>query len=126
MATLIIITLVVLGSYLILSLIFWLCDITDSSNSLIHNNRYNKYKIYYDGDGLYYCKMVTSYILGIIPIWKKVKYSVPSGFEDSTYHVWYEDDLETIKLEMDKSYTEYCKRKNQLKTKARTVYKSYE
>lgn len=126
MATLIIITLVVLGSYLILSLILWLCDITDSSNSLIHNNRYNKYKIYYDGDGLYYCKMVTSYILGIIPIWKKVKYSVPSGFEDSTYHVWYEDNLETIKLEMDKSYTEYRKRKNQLKTKARTVYKSYE
>ena len=93
MALLIWVISVVLLSFITLIVTTWLCNITDSSNSLIHNNKYNKYKIYYDAScDLYYCKMVTNYLLGIIPIWRKVKYSVPSGFEDSIYHIWYEDN----------------------------------
>lgn len=111
MALLIWVISVVLLSFITLIVTTWLCNITDSSNSLIHNNKYNKYKIYYDAScDLYYCKMVTNYLLGIIPIWRKVKYSVPSGFEDSIYHIWYEDNSEIIRFEMNKSYTEYCKR----------------
>lgn len=106
--------------------VIWLCYVTDSSNSLIPNNRYNKYKIYHDADDRYYCEMVTIYILGIIPIWRKVKYSRPSGFEDATYHIWYEDNSEIIRVEMNKSYIEYHKRNDKLKNKAEVVYKSYE
>lgn len=83
MAPLIWVISVVLLSFITLIVITWLCNITDSSNSLIHNNKYNKYKIYLDSDGRYYCKMVTNYLLGIIPIWRKVKYRRPSGFEDA-------------------------------------------
>lgn len=127
MAPLIWVISVVLLSFITLIVTTWICNITDSSNSLIHNNKYNKYKIYYDAScDLYYCKMVTNYLLGIIPIWRKVKYSVPSGFEDSVYEVWYEDNSEIIRLEMNKSYTEYCKRNDKLKVKSRVVYKSYE
>lgn len=127
MAPLIWVISVVLLSFITLIVTTWICNITDSSNSLIHNNKYNKYKIYYDAScDLYYCKMVTNYLLGIIPIWRKVKYSVPSGFEDSVYEVWYEDNSEIIRLEMNKSYTEYCKRNDKLEAKSRVVYKSYE
>ena len=126
MAPLIWVISVVLLSFITLIVITWLCNITDSSNSLIHNNKYNKYKIYLDSDGRYYCKMVTNYLLGIIPIWRKVKYRRPSGFEDSIYHIWYEDSSEIIRVEMNKSYTEYCERNDKLKAKARVVYKSYE
>lgn len=127
MALLIWVISVVLLSFITLIVTTWLCNITDSSNSLIHNNKYNKYKIYYDAScDLYYCKMVTNYLLGIIPIWRKVKYSVPSRFEDSIYHIWYEDNSEIIRVEMNKSYTEYCERNDELKAKARVVYKSYE
>jgi hypothetical protein len=127
MAPLIWVISMVLLSFITLIVTTWICNITDSSNSLIHNNKYNKYKIYYDAScDLYYCKMVTNYLLGIIPIWRKVKYSVPSGFEDSVYEVWYEDNSEIIRLEMNKSYTEYCERNDKLKAKARVVYKSYE
>lgn len=127
MAPLIWVISVVLLSFITLIVTTWICNITDSSNSLIHNNKYNKYKIYYDAScDLYYCKMVTNYLLGIIPIWRKVKYSVPSGFEDSVYEVWYEDNSEIIRLEMNKSYTEYYKRNDKLKAKSRVVYKSYE
>lgn len=126
MAPLIWVISVVLLSFITLIVITWLCNITDSSNSLIHNNKYNKYKIYLDSDGRYYCKMVTNYLLGIIPIWRKVKYRRPSGFEDSIYHIWYEDNSEIIRVEMNKSYTEYCERNDKLKANARVVYKSYE
>lgn len=65
MALLIWVISVVLLSFITLIVTTWLCNITDSSNSLIHNN-----KIYYDAScDLYYCKMVTNYLLGIIPIW---------------------------------------------------------
>lgn len=81
--------------------VIWLCYITDSLNSLIYNNRYNKYKIYHDADDRYYCEMVTNYI-------------------------WYEDNSEIIRVEMNKSYIEYRKRNGKLKNKAEVVYKSYE
>lgn len=72
MALLIWVISVVLLSFITLIVTTWLCNITDSSNSLIHNNKYNKYKIYYDAScDLYYCKMVTNYLLGIIPIWRR-------------------------------------------------------
>lgn len=117
---------VVLLSFITLIVTTWICNITDSSNSLIHNNKYNKYKIYYDIYQRYYCKMVTNYLLGIIPIWRKVKYSVPSGFEDAIYHVWYENNSEIIRVEMNRSYIEYCERYKKLKSKPEVVYKSYE
>lgn len=126
MAPLIWVISVVLLSFITLIVITWLCNITDSSNSLIHNNKYNKYKIYLDSDGRYYCKMVTNYLLGIIPIWRKVKYRRPSGFEDAIYYIWYEDNSEIIRVEMNKSYTEYCERYKKLKSKPEVVYKSYE
>ena len=126
MAPLIWVISVVLLSFITLIVITWLCNITDSSNSLIHNNKYNKYKIYLDSDGRYYCKMVTNYLLGIIPIWRKVKYRRPSGFEDAIYYIWYEDNSEIIRVEMNRSYIEYCERNDKLKAKARVVYKSYE
>lgn len=127
MALLIWVISVVLLSFITLIVTTWLCNITDSSNSLIHNNKYNKYKIYYDAScDLYYCKMVTNYLLGIIPIWRKVKYSVPSRFEDSIYHIWYEDNSEIIRVEMNRSYIEYCERYKKLKSKSEVVYKSYE
>ena len=40
--------------------------------------------------------------------------------------IWYEDNSEIIRVEMNKSYTEYCERNDKLKAKARVVYKSYE
>lgn len=126
MAPLIWVISVVLLSFITLIVITWLCNITDSSNSLIHNNKYNKYKIYLDSDGLYYCKMVTNYLLGIIPIWRKVKYRRPSGFEDAIYYIWYEDNSEIIGVEMNRSYIEYCERYKKLKSKPEVVYKSYE
>lgn len=126
MAPLIWIISVVLLSFITLIVITWLCNITDSSNSLIHNNKYNKYKIYLDSDGRYYCKMVTNYLLGIIPIWRKVKYRRPSGFEDAIYYIWYEDNSEIIRVEMNRSYIEYCERYKKLKSKSEVVYKSYE
>lgn len=116
----------VLLSFITLIVITWLCNITDSSNSLIHNNKYNKYKIYLDSDGRYYCKMITNYLLGIIPIWRKVKYRRPSGFEDAIYYIWYEDNSEIIRVEMNRSYIEYCERYKKLKSKPEVVYKSYE
>ena len=59
MAPLIGVISVVLLSFITLIVTTWICNITDSSNSLIHNNKYNKYKIYYDAScDLYYCKMV--------------------------------------------------------------------
>lgn len=125
MASLIVVISIVLLSFITLIVTTWLCDITDSSNSLIHNNKYNKYKIYLDSDGRYYCKMVTNYLLYIIPIWRKVKYRRPSGFEDAIYYVWYEDNSEIIRLEMNKSYIEYCERNDKLKAKSKEVYKSY-
>lgn len=126
MAPLIWVISVVLLSFITLIVITWLCNITDSSNSLIHNNKYNKYKIYPDSDGRYYCKMVTNYLLGIIPIWRKVKYRRPSGFEDAIYYIWYEDNSEIIRVEMNRSYIEYCERYKKLKSKSEVVYKSYE
>lgn len=126
MAPLIWVISVVLLSFITLIVITWLCNITDSSNSLIHNNKYNKYKIYLDSDGRYYCKMVTNYLLGIIPIWRKVKYRRPSGFEDAIYYIWYEDNSEIIRVEMNRSYIEYCERYKKLKSKSEVVYKSYE
>jgi len=126
MAPLIWVISVVLFSFITLIVITWLCNITDSSNSLIHNNKYNKYKIYLDSDGRYYCKMVTNYLLGIIPIWRKVKYRRPSGFEDAIYYIWYEDNSEIIRVEMNRSYIEYCERYKKLKSKPEVVYKSYE
>lgn len=126
MAPLIWVISVVLLSFITLIVITWLCNITDSSNSLIHNNKYNKYKIYLDSDGRYHCKMVTNYLLGIIPIWRKVKYRRPSGFEDAIYYIWYEDNSEIIRVEMNRSYIEYCERYKKLKSKSEVVYKSYE
>lgn len=126
MAPLIWVISVVLLSFITLIVITWLCNITDSSNSLIHNNKYNKYKIYLDSDGRYYCKMVTNYLLGIILIWRKVKYRRPSGFEDAIYYIWYEDNSEIIRVEMNRSYIEYCERYKKLKSKPEVVYKSYE
>ncbi len=126
MAPLIWVISVVLLSFITIIVITWLCNITDSSNSLIHNNKYNKYKIYLDSDGRYYCKMVTNYLLGIIPIWRKVKYRRPSGFEDAIYYIWYEDNSEIIRVEMNRSYIEYCERYKKLKSKPEVVYKSYE
>lgn len=126
MAPLIWVISVVLLSFITLIVITRLCNITDSSNSLIHNNKYNKYKIYLDSDGRYYCKMVTNYLLGIIPIWRKVKYRRPSGFEDAIYYIWYEDNSEIIRVEMNRSYIEYCERYKKLKSKPEVVYKSYE
>lgn len=44
MALLIWVISVVLLSFITLIVTTWLCNITDSSNSLIHNNKYNKYR----------------------------------------------------------------------------------
>lgn len=43
-----------------------------------------------------------------------------------TNYIWYEDNSEIIRVEMNKSYIEYHKRNDKLKNKAEVVYKSYE
>lgn len=62
-----------------IGLIQWVHFTGDSIDCTNTGNKYNKYRIYSRGRE-YFCKMVTGYIFGIIPVWIKVKYYYNTGY----------------------------------------------
>lgn len=86
-----------------IGLIQWIYFTGDTIDHTNIGNKYNKYKIYSSGKG-YFCKMVTGYIFGVIPVWIKVKFCY-----NMTTRLWVEKDLDIMIQDMEFGHTQYLK-----------------
>lgn len=105
-----------------IGLIQWVHFTGDSIDCTNTGNKYNKYRIYSRGRK-YFCKMVTGYIFGIIPVWIKVKYYYNTGFNMTT-RLWVEKDLDIMIQDMEFGHAQYLKSHPMFPKRTVLVYES--